>query len=423
VLHLSGRVGLGRDVGDLLELQRALERDGQADVPSEVEEERCTVMPLGDLLDRMVAVEIRGDLPGQCVHLGDQAGDLGGGERVPDLGELQREEVEERDLRRESLRGGDGHLDPSPRVEDPFDLLGDLGAHHVRDRKRAGAGLPRQANCVDGVARLAGLGDAYDERVLRQHRIAVAPFARDVGLAGEPRPLLDHVAAHDARVVGGPGREHDHAPQVLDLEVREPEVFELEAPPADSVADRVRDRLGLLVDLLEHERLVAMLLGRLVVPVDLEFLPLARAVFDRIEAGAVLRDGDHLAVLDQLHPTGIAQERGDRRREEHLPLSDPDHERALETGPDQHVGMLAVSDHESEMAFEFGVRLGDGLNEVAGVVTFDQMNDDLGVRLRGEPVAVLLERILQLAEVLNDAVEDDRDLVFDATGQRVRVLV
>jgi hypothetical protein len=85
--------------------------------------------------------------------------------------------------------------------------------------------------------------------------------------------------------------------------------------------------------------------------------------------------------------------------------------------------MLAVSDHESEMAFEFGVRLGDGLNEVAGVVTFDQMNDDLGVRLRGEPVAVLLERILQLAEVLNDAVEDDRDLVLDATGQRVRVLV
>ena len=39
VLHLAGRVGVGRDVGDLLQLQRALERDRQADVAAEVEEE------------------------------------------------------------------------------------------------------------------------------------------------------------------------------------------------------------------------------------------------------------------------------------------------------------------------------------------------------------------------------------------------
>jgi hypothetical protein len=63
--------------------------------------------------------------------------------------------------------------------------------------------------------------------------------------------------------------------------------------------------------ILEHERLVAVLLGRLVVPVDLELLPLAWAVLDRVEAGAVLRDGDDLPVLDQLDAPGVAQERGD----------------------------------------------------------------------------------------------------------------
>src|SRR5213595_292607 len=40
VLHLARRVRLGRDVRDLLQLQRALERDRKADKAPEVEEER-----------------------------------------------------------------------------------------------------------------------------------------------------------------------------------------------------------------------------------------------------------------------------------------------------------------------------------------------------------------------------------------------
>jgi hypothetical protein len=48
VLHLAGGVGVGGDVGDLLELERALEADGQADVAAEVEEELAVVDALGD---------------------------------------------------------------------------------------------------------------------------------------------------------------------------------------------------------------------------------------------------------------------------------------------------------------------------------------------------------------------------------------
>ena len=67
MLHLTGRVRLGRDVRDLLQLQRALERDRQADVAAEEEEERLLVEPLRDLVDRMVTLEeplhLRGELP------------------------------------------------------------------------------------------------------------------------------------------------------------------------------------------------------------------------------------------------------------------------------------------------------------------------------------------------------------------------
>ena len=132
--------------------------------------------------------------------------------------------------------------------------------------------------------------------------------------------------------------------------VGQADVVEVERLAAHALADRVRDRLRLLVDLLEHERLVAVLLGVLVVPVDLEFLPLARAVFDRDERGAVLRDRDDLAVLDQLHAPRLPQERGDRRGEEHLPVADADDERALQPRADEHLRMLAVDDDEREMA-------------------------------------------------------------------------
>src|SRR5262249_27162502 len=64
-----------------------------------------------------------------------------------------------------------------------------------------------------------------------------------------------------------------------------------------------------------------------------------------------------------------------------------------------------------------------GLGQIAPVVALDQVGDDLGVGLRGEGVTVVLERGLELAVVLDDSVEDDRQLGVLATGQRVGVLL
>ena len=139
------------------------------------------------------------------------------------------------------------------------------------------------------------------------------------------------------------------------------------------------------------------------------------------EACAGRRDRDDLAVLDQLHATRLAQEGGDRRGEEGLPLAEADEERALEARPDEDAGMVGVDDDEREMALEVPVRRAHGLGQVADIVALDEMGDHLCVGLGRERVAVGLEALAQLAEVLDDAVQDDGDLLV-AAGERMRVL-
>ena len=85
--------------------------------------------------------------------------------------------------------------------------------------------------------------------------------------------------------------------------------------------------------------------------------------------------------------------------------------------------MAVVNDDERVVAFELAVGGGDGLREVAVVVPLDEVDDDLRVGLGGEDVAVGDERLLQLAEVLHDPVQDDGDAAGLAARQRVRVLL
>ena len=67
-----------------------------------------------------------------------------------------------------------------------------------------------------------------------------------------------------------------------------------------ALADRLGDGVGLLVDLLEHERLVALLLGGVGVPVDLDDLALERLAVGGLELDALGAQDDDLVVLDVL---------------------------------------------------------------------------------------------------------------------------
>ena len=62
------------------------------------------------------------------------------------------------------------------------------------------------------------------------------------------------------------------------------------------------------------------------------------------------------------------------------------------------------------------------LDEVAVVVLLDQVGDGLGVGLGGEDVTCCAQALAQLAVVLDDPVEHDRQLCGIVAGERVRVL-
>ena len=71
---------------------------------------------------------------------------------------------------------------------------------------------------------------------------------------------------------------------------------------------------------------------------------------------------------------------------------------------------MIVMDHdEREVPFELRVRLLYGGDEIAVVMALDEVHDDLGIGLRRKRVALGDELFLQLAVVLDDAVEHDRD--------------
>ena len=117
----------------------------------------------------------------------------------------------------------------------------------------------------------------------------------------------------------------------------------------------------------------------------------------------------------------LAQEGGGVRGEEHLAVADPDDERRLVPRADEQVRVVVVDDDEGEVALELGERAPDCLGEVALVVALDQVRDGLGVGLGGEGVALGDQPSAELAVVLDDPVQDDRQLRAVAAGQRVRV--
>ena len=254
-------------------------------------------------------------------------------------------------------------------------------------------------------------------------RVAVAVLGGDIHLDRDPCPLLDRVAADEARVIAG-AAGNDHDPAHLGDELRgELELGQIDGlEPGQAVGDRLRDRVGLLVDLLQGECLVSGLLGSVLVPGDLDHVARHRLPVGVDDSRPLGVDGDDLPVLEPEGGAGLGQERGDRGGDEGLALAEADDQRALLTCCDEAVGMLGVHGDEGVMAAELAEGGADRVGQVAAVVLLDQVSDDLGIGLGAESVALGHELAPQLRVVLDDPVEHDVDLV-DAVAVRVRILL
>ena len=323
------------------------------------------------------------------------------------LSELEREQVHRRGLGDEGLGGGHPDLEARAREQHAVRVAGGLAADDVGDREHLGAALASQAHGGQRVGGLARLGDADDQIALREHRVAVAELGGDVHLHRSPRPGLDRVAPDQTGVVGG-SAGHDHHPaHVLEELVGQSDVTEVHHPVAQPAGHGLGHGVGLLVDLLEHEGLVAALLGLLEVPVDLVHLAADLAPVGSEEARALGRDGHDLAVVDELHALGLVQERRDGRGDEALALAEPHHERAFLARSHEHAGSVGGHGDEGVVAAQVVVGEAHRLHEVALEVVGDQVGHDLGVGLGAELGALGPEPVAQLGPVLDDAVQHD----------------
>jgi hypothetical protein len=146
--------------------------------------------------------------------------------------------------------------------------------------------------------------------------VAVAELAGHVDHDGHAGPRLQRVGPDQARVVGGAAADDDDPPGVAqDLDGQRARVVEVHAVVADgAVGDRLGQGVRLLVDLLEHERLVARLLGGLLVPVDALDLAVQRRGVRGEELGAVR--GDRTISPFSMYCTSrvCARKAGRRRR-------------------------------------------------------------------------------------------------------------
>src|SRR6516225_2400278 len=107
-----------------------------------------------------------------------------------------------------------------------------------------------------------------------------------------------------------------------------------------SFVQRLRDRQGLLVYLLEHERFEAALLAAVFVPLDDGLVWSVRHTVD-VENGHLGRtQDDDLAVVQNYRAAGMANEGGDRGRDEQLLITDPDYERALLPDTNQRLRLV-----------------------------------------------------------------------------------
>jgi len=195
----------------------------------------------------------------------------------------------------------------------------------------------------------------------------------------------------------------------------------------------VADHRRLLEDLLLHEVAVIALADERARQRRLPDRPLHLVVPGIEHAGALRRHHRPIALVEI---EDAARQRRQRQRigaEIHLALAEADGERRAAPGADQQVRVAGKEDGEREGALKPLERLGGRLGRRHAVrqVARHQRRHHLGIGLRLEAAAAGHELVLELLEILDDAVMDDGDavggdgmrvdLVGDAVGRPARV--
>ena len=220
-------------------------------------------------LDLVPAIEHGRHLRAHGVQPQEERLDVGRGQGAAQLGEAQRQQLQRGDLGDEGLGRGDRDLESRARVDHGVGLARERGIDDVGDGDHVRAPTLGLARRLDRVDRLAALGDADHQGADLDDRVAVAVLTRDVDLDADPGPSLDRVLGDQRGVVRRTRRDQHHALDLAQLLVTDAQFVKGDGSVAAAAVEQRRaDGVGLLVDLLGHEVVVAALLCGLEVPVD-----------------------------------------------------------------------------------------------------------------------------------------------------------
>ena len=412
VLELAGGVGLGVDIADLLELQGALQAHGVVQVPADEEDGVVIEVSGGKIGDVLGVIQELLHQVRQGLDLGDDGVVLLGIHGPQLFRQVQAHQVHQHQLGGVGLGGGHGDFGAGPGVEHVVGVPGDGGAHHVDDGQGPAApalGLPHGGH---GVQSLAGLADDDDQGLFIHQRVAVAELAGQHHLHRAAHQLFPVVLADHTHVIAGAAGDDEDAGDLPDVVLGHVQVVQHHPAVPDAGRDGLADGLGLLHDLLEHEVRIAALLGGGHVPVHLAVLLLHRhqLVVEHIH-GVGGQDGD-LAVVHISDLPGVLQHGGHVGGDIVAALAVADDEGTVLPGGDQGVGIVGTDDAQGVGALDPAQAAAHGLQHIAAlvVVELQQLGHHLGVRIGVECDAQLLQVLLQLQIVLDNAVVDQGDL-------------
>ena len=418
MLHLTGGVGLGVQVADLLELERTLVGNSGAHAATH---EQCGLRVLAQQGGLMHGIGLRIqnplDLLGRIGKLAEQHARLLGGQTVLDLRQQQSQQREAHDLADEALGRGDRDLLVGLGVDDAVTLTRHGAAHHVGDAEDLGALDARVSNGGKGIGRLARLGHGNDERRRRDDGIAITELAGRLNLGGDASPALDEILSNEASVIAGAASDHVDAVDVVELLERKAQLVDVELAGRRHTTDqRVAHDARLLVNLLEHKVGITALFRHVQVPVDVGDLKLDNVAGLVGVLDACGRELGKLTVLEHHDVAGCVDERDDVGGDIGAGLARADHDRGILAGHGDHAGLVSAHGGQTIGTDHVGARLAHGGHQVVrlGISLFDQMREDLGIGLALKVMAAALQLFAQLGEVLDDAVVDDGDTTVAA---------
>ena len=186
--------------------------------------------------------------------------------------------------------------------------------------------------------------------------------------------------------------------------------------------ERVADHLGLLVDFLRHEMAMIALVDQERRGGRFQHRALDHLAVGVVHLDALARHHRPVAVFEIGDRVGERRERDRVGAEKHLAVAVADRERRALAGADQKIVLAGEQEGERERAAQPRQRGLDRLDRRLAALHLvgDEMRDHLGVGFAAERGALLLQLFAQLAEVLDDAVVDDRELLG---GVRMRVVL